>query len=312
LTDSTSLTGTFTTQIFKGQKLIFPTHPFTLAGRNDTISGTYGPPKTTSNKESVFVGYIITAGGKQRYLQSYAEYDQALAASSDLEHVADYCNHIDDHFCPWNLDSEFTLLWQREGNRFYWNEKGYNDGVPAELPPHISSKLCKRLEDEAGGPFVLMHIYGDEEFCRLRLEQTAPPIVELDHDPSLDKLRDRYLPIFDPAYLEQLIPKSLLVRLGLLREMAPPAFFLRNDKHFDEDPGEPSTSFAHCHDDGITICYRRSNIKEASMWSIENSVRHELLHAFMFQHAIENEVSHGPIYRELAKYVGVRWYQGWE
>jgi hypothetical protein len=121
-----------------------------------------------------------------------------------------------------------------------------------------------------------------------------PPINVYEPTPDtsvyeLTKLRDSCLSLFDKKPLK-----------------STPSVFIEEDDHFDS-----TTTRAHYHTAENQICFRKGYLDKGTPQQWVNTMKHELLHAWIHQHDFRGDRAHDDLFKAAAELLGIEWWEGY-
>lgn len=114
----------------------------------------------------------------------------------------------------------------------------------------------------------------------------------LDPLEALTKLRDSCLSLFHKKPLKTI-----------------PPIFIEPDEHFKNS--KLPYVYAHYHTSKDVICFNEKYIKEnPTPQSLLDTMKHELLHAWIHQHNFNGDRAHDDLFKATAELLGINWWEG--
>lgn len=132
---------------------------------------------------------------------------------------------------------------------------------------------------------------------------TPPPKLPVPSQSSADdltKLRDSCVALFSRKPLKIIPPISI-----------------HSDDHFTvigiiPDPNfAPPLPNAHYEPSRNIVCFREGYLKTATAGQLVNTMKHELLHAWIHQHDFSGDRAHDDIFKAACELLGIQWWEGY-
>ncbi len=125
-----------------------------------------------------------------------------------------------------------------------------------------------------------------------------PPIPSQSSVDDLTKLRDSCVALFSRKPLKSI-----------------PPVYIHGDTHFTQII--PDIHFAarlpnaHYEVSGNIICFREGYLHTATPAQLINTMKHELLHAWIHQHDFDGDRAHDDIFKAASELLGITWWEGY-
>lgn len=148
---------------------------------------------------------------------------------------------------------------------------------PAEPDPlRLVKKWAKKQEEK------------EKEPPRLAVVKKEIPPDPPDPIEALTKLRNSCLSLFQKKPLKNI-----------------PPIFIEDDDHFSKP-----IILAHYHTSKDAVCFRKGYLETATAQSLADTMKHELLHAWIQQHDFKGDRAHDDLFKATAHLLGINWWEG--